>query len=86
MNERNDLKIARQRAKSLHISVSEAARRAGVDKSNIYQNKRTTVEELNPKEYKLYETVMMMCDEKEEKIKKDRERFSKEIVDEMVTV
>lgn len=85
MEQRNDLKMARQRAKKLHVPISEAARRAGVDKSNIYQNKRITVEKLNPKEYKLYETVMMMCDEKEEKIKNDKRRLSEQ-EDSMTTV
>lgn len=86
MNKQNDLKIARQRAKSLHVSISEAARKAGVDKSNIYQNKRTALEDLNPKEFKLYETVMAMCDEKEEILKRNRERFSIGEVDEKISV
>lgn len=69
----NIIEITLQKAQKLHVSVSEAAKLAGVDRRNIYNAKckgRTELELMKPAERKHLMSLQAMCKKVERENKK----------------
>lgn len=69
----NIIETTLSKARQLHVSVTEAAQRAGVSRKNIYNAKihgRITVEKMLPAERKHLIAIQTMCKQVERENKK----------------
>lgn len=69
----NIIDLTLQKARRLHVSVTEAAQKAGVSRKNIYNakcNGRVEVESMLPAERKHLMSIQAMCKKAEREYKK----------------